>query len=313
MSMSNVACRRQDGVALITAVLVVALATTAAVAMVSRQQVDIRRTGNLLETEQAMLYAQGAEDWAAQILVRDRKDNQRDHLGEDWAIVLPPLPVEGGQISGAIEDMQGRFNLNNLIENDKPSALDVERFRNLLLALELDPDLSNALLDWMDADDQARYPGGAEDALYLNRERPYRAANRILASPSELRLVEGFTPEGVALLLPHVAALPGRSTLNINTANATVLRCLSDQLKDQDAEQLEAARGDEGWNSLADFLAENTLAGLNIKQDGLGIESEYFMVTATVMMGRTRLIGYSLLQRNAQAETVAVMRAQGAY
>lgn len=312
MKAAQVLCRRQGGVALITAVLVVALASTAAVAMVARQQVDIRHTGNLLEAEQALLYAQGAEDWAAQILKRDRKDNQGDHLGEDWAIVLPPLPVDGGQISGAIEDMQGRFNLNNLIENDDASALDVERFRNLLLALGLDPDLSNALVDWMDADDQARYPGGAEDTLYLNRERPYRAANRLLASPSELRLVEGFTPEAVALLLPHVAALPGRSTLNVNTASATVLRSLSDQLKAQDAEQLEANE-DKNWKSLADFLAENALAGLNIKQDGLGVESEYFMVTATVMMGRTRLIGYSLLQRNAQGETVAVMRAQGAY
>ena len=308
--------RRKDcqrGVALITAVLVVALATTAAVAMVSRQQVDIRRTGNLLEMEQALLYAQGAEDWAGQILKQDRVDGQGDHLGEDWATVLPPLPVEGGQISGMIEDMQGRFNLTNLLNNGEPSAADLTRFRNLLLALELDPDLSNALIDWMDADDQVRYPGGAEDGIYLNRERPYRSANRPMVSASELRLVEGFDEEAVSRLLPHVVSLPARSGLNINTAGATVLRCLSDRLGQQDAEQLVEQRGDEGWASIQDFLGEDALDGLEVQEAGLTKESDFFMVYATVLMGRARLNSFSLLQRNGQGETTTIMRAQGSY
>lgn len=55
---------KQTGVALITAMLVVALASVAAVAMTSRQQLDIRRTGNILHADQAYLYALGGELWA---------------------------------------------------------------------------------------------------------------------------------------------------------------------------------------------------------------------------------------------------------
>ena len=51
----NTILQRQRGVALLTVMLVVALATTTAVAMASRQQVDIRRTENTLYQGQALM------------------------------------------------------------------------------------------------------------------------------------------------------------------------------------------------------------------------------------------------------------------
>ena len=76
---------RQRGVALVTALLVVSLATVAAVAMAVRFQLDMRRTANLLNGEQAYAYAVAAEDWAYVILRRDRKESQHDSLDEDWS------------------------------------------------------------------------------------------------------------------------------------------------------------------------------------------------------------------------------------
>ena len=189
--------KRQGGVALITALLVVALATAAAVAMATRQNVDIRRTGNLLNGEQAYAYALAAESWAYVILRRDQEDNEYDSLGEDWASALPPIAVEGGFVNGRIEELQGRFNVNNLIvdagEPSEPEvAVDAEQlayFRRLLDVLGLEPALAPALLDWIDADINSTFPDGAEDDAYLLAEPPYRAANRILVNISELRLV----------------------------------------------------------------------------------------------------------------------------
>ena len=105
----------QRGVALVTALLVVSLATMAAVSMVTHQHVDVRRTGNLLHGEQAYAYALAAESWAPVIMNRDKEDTEIDMLGEDWATALPPISVDGGFVNGLISDLQGRFNVNNLV------------------------------------------------------------------------------------------------------------------------------------------------------------------------------------------------------
>ena len=115
--------QHQRGVALLTVMLVVALATTTAVAMASRQQLDIRRTENTLYQGQALMYLYGVESWSMQFLAEDRRDNEIDHNDEDWATRLPPLPVEGGQVQGYIEDLQGRFSLNSLNLPDESGKL----------------------------------------------------------------------------------------------------------------------------------------------------------------------------------------------
>ena len=83
---------RQQGVALITALLIVALATVVSVRISTHLQLDVRRTGNIIATDQALQYNMEAEAWARRILKSDREDNKIDHLDEDWAIEIPPLP-----------------------------------------------------------------------------------------------------------------------------------------------------------------------------------------------------------------------------
>lgn len=311
----------QRGVALITAMLVVALAASAAVAMVSRQQYDIRRTGNLLQAEQAYLYVLGIEDWAGQILRRDREDNNVDHAGEEWATLLPPIPVEGGQLAGSIEELQGRFNLNDLILNGEVDAEALARFRRLLAALELNTELAMAVADWLDADIEPIFPGGAEDDTYTRGVRPYRSANAPFVSVSELRLLNGMNeivdPEEKETvydkLVPHVCALPGRTPVNVNTATAPVLMSLAEGLTEADAEALIEGRGDEGYTTVNDFLQANALAG---RGDGkleklVDVKSDYFVVTSQVNFGRITVNYQSMIQRGATGVVRVRMRAQG--
>ena len=289
---------RQGGVALVTALLVVSLATVAAVAMATRLQVDMRRTGNLLHGEQAYAYALAAESWAEVILRRDANDSTIDTLAEDWATALPPITVEGGIVSGRIEDLQGRFNVNNLIGTDgKPSEPDLAYFKRLLTLLEIDPGLATALLDWIDADINATFPDGAEDDIYLLENPPYRAANRPLVSVSELRLVKGFSAEIVALLEPYITALPEPTALNVNTASPVVLQALHAELGAMDAEQILDARGEEGFQELEAFLALDALAGLQLDID-VGVKSDWFSVLTDVRIGRGQARLDSRLHRN---------------
>ena len=287
----------ERGVALVTALLVVALATVAAVAMATRLHVDLRRAGNLLHGEQAYAYAIAAESWARVILKRDAGDNESDSLQVDWATSLPPIAVEGGLVDGQILDLQGRFNVNNLVGDDgKPSVVDRDYFNRLLVVLGLDPALTNALLDWIDPDIDASYPDGAEDDTYLLNDPPYRAANRPLSSVSELGLVRGFTAEVMAVLEPHITALPGHAGINVNTATVEILSALNENLTEADVDALIQDRGEDGYEGKEAFLAHDAMAGLEIDVD-IGTSSNWFNVQTDVLVGRGRARLQSLVLR----------------
>ena len=132
---------RQRGVALITAIVVVAIATVLAVRIGTRAAMDLRRTAGLVALDQGWHVALGAEAWAIEVLSDDHEDSPEiDHLGEAWAQPLPPLPVDGGEVRGALEDMQGRFNLNNLVNAERePDVANVERFQRLLVLVGAQP------------------------------------------------------------------------------------------------------------------------------------------------------------------------------
>lgn len=302
--------RREQGVALVTALLVVALAAVAAAAMTSRQQVDIRRTQNALEAEQLRFYLYGVEDWAGKVLEQDRKDNQVDHAGEDWATQLPPVPLENGQLSGHIEDAQGRFNLNNLVVDGKTSVEDLARLRRLLAAVELEPTLADAVVDWIDGNVEPWPPHGAEDTTYLGREPPYRAANRPLADVSELRLITGFDADSYRLLAPHVTALPARTAINLNAATVEVIMALADGIGRDDAEGFVAGRDGQHYATLDEALKAPALADRKVAHDGLGVSSDYFVVMSDISFGRLRQRYSSLLQRGETGATTLLTRSQ---
>jgi len=304
---TTTACCHERGVALVTALLVVALATTAAVAMATRLHVDLRRAGNLLHGEQAYAYALAAESWAQVILRRDAGDNEVDSFEDDWATSLPPIAVEGGLVDGEVYDLQGRFNVNNLVTDagglDQPS---LDYYRQLLERLGLEQTLATALLDWLDSDINATFPGGVEDEDYLLADPPYRAANRRLVDISELRLVQGYTAEVITLLAPHVTAIPRTTKINVNTATLEVLLALHKDLDGRAIEDLVEARKEEVYKSVDDFLAEDALAGLELPVE-VSVQSEWFLVLTDVVVGGGRARLQSLLHREDEATRV-IMR-----
>ena len=141
--------RRQRGVALITVLLVVAIVTVVSAAMVARQQLSIRASSNQLQARQAWHYALGGEALAQAILARDLRTGATgepgasgeaaavDHLLEPWAQPLPAFEIDQGEILVRIEDLAGRFNLNDLLRDQQPNTAAVEQFRRLLLRLQI--------------------------------------------------------------------------------------------------------------------------------------------------------------------------------
>ena len=300
----------QRGVALVMAIIVVAIGTMIAVNLIWRGTLDLRRTESALAADQGLMYVQGAEAWAADILRQDLVDSpESDHLGELWATELPPLPVDGGAITGRLEDLQGRFNLNNLIGADgKENELARRQFERLLVSVEADPALAGAVVDWLDPDTELRFPSGGEDVVYSDADPPYRTANSTITSTSELMAIAGFDRDTYRRLAPYITVLPQGTKLNVNTASDVVLASLSDDIDIATATSLVEQRGE------AEFVDINgTFEGL-VEPDVLkeldGV-SEHFLLTATVTLGKNQLTMRSVLQRDRSGITRAVFRTFG--
>jgi len=301
---------RQHGVALITALVVLAIAAGLAAAMIWQSGLDVRRTSTLVQGDQAMEYALGAEAWAEQILARSGRQNPgATALSQDWAQQLPPLPVEGGQIRGKIEDLQGRFNLNNIVNAQgqiQPTSL--QQFQNLLTALNQDPTLAQTVADWMSRSSVAS-PGGAKDDYYSRLQPAYITAEGPISSVSELLLVKGITPAVYAQISPYVCALPaqaGVAKVNINTASGPVLESLDSHISADLASQVIGARGSQVFKSPPDAFT----AAL-IKPANMGYDSQYFLLTVDAEIGSTHVTLYSLLYRGAGNGVIAVRRTFG--
>ena len=215
--------RRARGVALITAMLITAITGSLAASLAWDNALDVRRTMVLLFHEQGMQIALGAESWIRNILRDDGIDSPTDHLGELWASDLPGLPVDNdsvqGAVAGRIEDLQGRFNVNNLVDANGEVDSDVlEQFQRLLEILGINPRFAGLAADWIDADQDAGFPDGAEDSIYTGLTPPYRSLNRTLSNVTELAALEGMDQASMNVLLPHITALPRGTQINVNTA-----------------------------------------------------------------------------------------------
>jgi general secretion pathway protein K len=298
---------RQRGVALLTAMLVVTVGTIIAVNLLWQSTLDQRRTAAALASDQALMYALGAEAWAADILRQDLAESfESDHLAELWATEIPPLPIDGGFVVGRLEDLQGRFNLNNLVTVDgEEDELMREQFERLLTVLELDPLLAGTVVDWLDPDSEIRFPNGGEDETYASTDPQYRTANTMITSPSELMAIAGFDQLTYAQLAPYVAALPRGTTLNVNTASEPVLASLSDDIDLGLAASLVAERDGADFPSV-----ETSFQGI-VSEDMLprisGV-TDHFLLTGTVTIGVTTLTMRSVLQRDMSGITRALFR-----
>jgi general secretion pathway protein K len=300
------AARRQRGTALITAILVVALATAIAASLTWDLFLDQRRAFGRVAVDRGLMYSLGAEAWAKKVLRDDAQDNQVDHPGEAWATQITPLPIEGGQIQGRIEDLNGRFNINNLI--DAAGATDpvaLEGFQRLLMALELDVRLADRMADWIDRDLEPNFPDGAEDTEYLSRDPPFRAANRPITSVSEILLVyPELGRSGYATLRPYVTALPRGTSININTALPEVLLTAAEELGVREAERIVMDRPEDGWESLeqlGDLIPAEA-------RGALATSSNWFRLSVRVDIGTQRFTMYSLLHRDAAGSVSTVIR-----
>jgi len=319
----------QRGVALIIALILVALATILASKLTFQGFLERRRTTGVLAAEQALHFGMGAEALAADVLAQDAPNGQTV-LSAPWAQPTQPLPItpqddpEGepiGTLQGELEDMQGRFNLNNLghwtfdqtTKKPEQDQQPLEQFRRLLQSVGLETKWAGMARDWIDADDLPGSPDGAEDQIYTSQTPPYHTGNYPMMSPSELMNLPGFGADRYRKIAPYVTALPSATVkINICTASAPVLESLAPNLGEYNNPELLTNYRKTGC--FPDYIALGNI--LKSKGPGAataeyyGTKSDYFRLTTRITLGTTEFTLYSLLKRDG-SKTTPLLRSFG--
>ena len=289
--------KRQRGVALLVALLVVALAVILIAGLLDRGELALARTRNVLRSEQAEAYARGLEIYAAQVLVATAGSNNGvDTNASPWALPLPPQPVPGGMISATMRDRNGCFNLNNLSSASGGNpGLWLPVFRNLLAALQIDPNaIAAPVVAWLDVAGAE----GSSDNAYLALPVPYRPRHGLFVHVSELRLVQGVDADIYARLAPYVCALPPGTRINIDTASVPVLQSLGAGVSQAIAQEL-WQNGAAQWTTAA---FENQLKQLGVPIDvhldsEITDQSTYFMARSEILLDAVPFTFHSLIER----------------
>jgi general secretion pathway protein K len=218
--------RAQRGIALMVAILIVALGTMIAAAVAYENAMTARRGTATYAFDQSILIAQGAEALAAYGLRQIvQSDPKQLYPGQGWDKPIGPVEVVPGvMLEASLEDLGGRFNLNNLVQSDgTPDVAMVTAFNQLLAALGLEEKWTGYIIDWIDMDGTPSIPEGAEDSVYMGQALPYRTPNRYITSASELLALPGFGRDRYLKLAPYVTALPHGTTINVCTASGVLL------------------------------------------------------------------------------------------
>lgn len=301
--------KSQQGVALLTILIMVVLATILATSIFKAQQNALDETKLLLRQDQALLYAQSAEFFFSELLVQDAKDNKVDHLAENWAQPFPLFPVQDGAISGQIFDEQRKFNINSLLKEDgSVNDAAVQFLKNILVRSELDPQLVEGFIDWQDADEETIGAMGAENSYYRGLKDGFLAANDRFTSVQQLQWVRGMTPEAYVRLAPYVTALPDRlSKMNLNTLDPFLLSCLTENLNPMSVQNtvLQKRNNLEYFNDLDELWELEPFSSVSTEQraifkDLFSGQSQYFTAEIVVNLSERRRVMSSHLYRQGE-------------
>ncbi|RKG50647.1 general secretion pathway protein GspK [Acinetobacter cumulans] len=299
----------QKGVALLTILVMVALATILAAGIAKQQANTAESTAYLMRQNQSLLYAKSAEAFFAELLKDDAENaGQVDHLQENWAKPMPAFPVEDGSVAGVLEDESGKFNLNSLVNNEGQVNENAKAwFERILVRVGLPAQLSEAVIDWQDSDDQPLGSMGAEASYYQGMANASLPPNAKFHDVAELKQIRGFDTGKDQLIAPYVTAIPSHdSKVNINTASAFLLASLDEKLDvnavKQAVEQQQANL--KHFESVSDLWALAPFSEVSEEKQSavntlLGVQSECFKAKIQVELGgRKRQFSSQMIRKD---------------
>lgn len=306
----------ERGVALLLALLVVTLLVALILEFDAEARREYREAAAFRDNFKASMLTRAAVQAARAVLqqdvLHDKQTGQKFDAPTDlWAMPIKNYAIGDGFLSAQIYDERGKLNLNDFIAtaNDQiKSKTTTERVRRLFELLQLNPDLVDALIDWIDQDDNPR-PAGAESAYYQSQRPAYRAANERLQSLADLRLIKGFTPDIIDRLSPYVTVYPldGTAPININTADPLVIQSLDAGITQSMATEIVQGRPyktKEDLNRIGSFEE----IGTKLRSSGsiYDVRSDYFSARLAITVNESTKTALTVLRREGDKGDSAV-------
>jgi general secretion pathway protein K len=303
----------ERGAALLSVLLMVAVLAVIAATTLDRLALSSKLSGNGNAIAQARMFSYAAESIAA-ARIEDlvARDAAQTTLAGGWLGKEQILPIPIGRATATLRDAGNCFNLNSLVTETEgkfqASATGQEQMTSLMAVLGINENIGRsvaaAAADWADSD-VTPLPNGAEDDGYRSAAKPYLAANRLYAHPSELRAIKGVTPAIYAKLRDWICALPEAtlSPINVNTLlpeQAPLLAMLfpPGRMTASSARTYLAKRPGSGYGSLIRFWEAPELAALQpsaLVQGQVKLTSKYFLLDTRVALGELTLEGEALI------------------
>ncbi|MCR6476363.1 type II secretion system minor pseudopilin GspK [Variovorax sp. ZS18.2.2] len=306
---------RQRGMAVVSALLIVAVIAALAAGLLGRQSAFIRTTQGDQSRVQARWLLRGEIGEAQRVLRAEALRDVTTRLDGLWNQPFArqasgQVAADGGRLVSEITDEQGKFNLRNLVDAVGVDPAEVEVFTRLCATVGVPPRQAQAImrrviLSLGDAESQA--PG---DVTQEVRTRAAKAA-AALGLPAELpraptaprpRVVEdllavpGMDPAMLARLAPFVTVLPQRTWINANTASAELIAAGVPGLSLDRARALLAARDRGQWFvNRGDFVNRLRMPALDLNEMRMGITSNWFRVASVLDTARTKFVQVALL------------------
>ena len=284
----------QQGVAVVTALLLTTLAVTIVASLFWRQQIQVRAIENQRLQLQKQLALRGALDWARLMLRDDARQSATDDLSELWNAPLAGVQLDAfldrdneeanlgnATLSGNLSDAQARFNLRNLAHEGKVNTAEVRVFQRLLMLLRQDPALAMAAARFIASGQQAQAPP-VLDLVFVE----------------DLLTIPGFSAATISALRPYVVTLPRATGVNVNTAPAEVLAARLSTLNSADITALMASRRIASFRDLNDFATRLPNRQITLTEGAVSVSTDYFLVDATVTIDHAALQIQGLIERS---------------
>ena len=231
----------QTGAALLVTLLVVTIMTVTVTEFLHSTWLDSSLAAGFRDDARAVAAVRSGVEAARALIIEDKREDVEnriivDHLGEPWAQSSLPVPIGDTYAFVTITDESGKIDLNRLDEGNMGEKLRGV-FERLLVNLDLDPSIGDAIIDWIDKDDD----GPWEDGYYQSLKYPYGCKNNKLDSLEEIKRVKGVTAKVFNKLKGYVTI---RSTgwVNINSAPIKLIQALHEDISVSMAESVVNAR-----------------------------------------------------------------------
>nr|WP_315438330.1 type II secretion system minor pseudopilin GspK [uncultured Pseudomonas sp.] len=297
----------QQGMAIISALLIVAVVAVIAAGMLTRQSVSTRALEADQQRVQGRWLLHGGLEISRQLLWDARQRDPLTRLDQPWARRLNAQGFEG-----RLEDEQGKFNLRNLVANERVDEAQVQAFQRLCELIGISAGLSQRisqrvigsypyLLNPQIAENTTSknaFDSGRATSPNASR-KPQHPKLPMLRSVDDLRSVEGVNEAVIGKLAPYLTVIPATTWLNGNTATAPVLAAYVPGLSLEQAQALINERDAGRWFiNRGDFVNRLRMPNLELTSVKVGITSDWFRLRGEARREQRRVSLDALLHRS---------------